>query len=61
MGGVEGITSVEVTKLQRAFVGADNEIQNGLLALGSFEIAQLDNDPNYPEQGTLTLVMNGGR
>jgi len=34
---------------------------NSALTLGPFEIAQLDNDPNFPEHGTLVLDMRGGR
>ena len=49
------------SKLQRLFEAKNNEIQNGVLPLGPFEIAQVDNDPNYPEHGHFTLVMQGGR
>ena len=58
---VEGVDSVMVTKLQRQFETPNQEIANGVLPLGPFEIAQVDNDPNYPEQGHFTLVMSGGR
>ena len=34
---------------------------NGYLALGSLEIARLDNDPNYPEHGVLDLDIHGGK
>jgi len=33
----------------------------GVLKLGPFEIAQLDNDPSFPERGRLTLDLRGGR
>jgi predicted phage baseplate assembly protein len=33
----------------------------GALALGPREIGRLDNDPNYPEYGTIVLRMEGGR
>ena len=32
-----------------------------LLPLSPFEIARLDNDPSFPENGKLTLDMRGGR
>jgi hypothetical protein len=58
---VEGVGSVEVTKLQRLHETPNQEIKKGVLPLGLFEIARLDNDPVYPEHGRLTFVMEGGR
>jgi hypothetical protein len=58
---VEGVTSVSVTRLQRLFERANNEIANGVLPLQSNEIARLDNNPNFPERGNLTLTLQGGR
>jgi len=58
---VQGIESVEVTRLRRFGEPANNEIETGLLPLGPFEIARLDNDPSFPENGKLTLDMRGGR
>jgi hypothetical protein len=55
------VTSVGVTRLQRLFERANNEIANGVLPVQSNEIAQLDNDPNFPERGRLTLKFQGGR
>ena len=34
---------------------------NSVLPLGPFEIAQLDNDPSFPENGVLLLDVRGGR
>ena len=59
--GVKGVESVEVTEFHRLFEPPNHEIENGILPLGPFEIAQLDNDPTYPEHGTLKLAMRGGR
>ena len=58
---VEGVQSVKVSKLQRKFEAPNHEIESGILPLGPTEIAQLDNDPSFPEHGTLALVMRGGR
>jgi len=55
------VESVQVTRLQRRFERANHEIENGILPLGPAEIAQLDNDPSFPERGRLALVMKGGR
>ncbi len=58
---VTGVESVRVTTFQRLGEGDNGEIDNGILPLGPFEIAQLDNDPSFPEHGTLKLTMGGGR
>jgi len=58
---VPGVQSVEVTKLERYFEGPNDEVQNGVLALGPLEVARLDNDPSFPENGRLVLEMRGGR
>jgi hypothetical protein len=58
---VTGVECVRVTKFQRLFESPNHEIANGVLALQSTEIAQLDNDPNYPERGRLEVHVSGGR
>jgi len=58
---VTGVECVKVTRFQRLFQAPNHELENGVLPLGSDEIAQLDNDPNYPEHGKLTIQVNGGR
>lgn len=57
---VPGVECVRVTRLQRLFEPPNREIENGLLPLASFEIAQLDNDPNHPEHGRLEIIIRGG-
>jgi predicted phage baseplate assembly protein len=58
---VPGVESVRVTKLNRLYEPPNRELENGVLPLGPLEVAQLDNDPSFPERGKLTLVMMGGR
>ncbi len=58
---VEGVQHVTINKFQRLFELQNGEIANGVLALNPFEIAQCDNDPNFPEHGKLKLIMKGGR
>jgi hypothetical protein len=36
-------------------------LKRGEIPLGSLQIAQMDNDPSYPNHGRLTLVMQGGK
>jgi predicted phage baseplate assembly protein len=58
---VTGVESVRVTRLKRRFEGPNGEIESGFLPLSPMEIAQLDNDPSFPEQGILVLDVRGGR
>lgn len=58
---IQGVESVAVQKLQRLFEPENNEIENGVLPLGSLEIARLDNDPSFPEYGLIRFDMRGGR
>lgn len=58
---VDGVESVEVTRLERLGEGPNREIEFGVLPLGPLEVAQVDNDPSLPENGAFTLNMGGGR
>jgi hypothetical protein len=65
---VPGVMEVEVTRLAPYLPGTpaptttpDQVPKNGVLALGPFQIARLDNDPNAPANGRLTLLLRGGR
>jgi hypothetical protein len=56
-----GVENVKVKTLERLFEGENGEIANGVLPLGPLEVARLDNDPGFPENGVLTLELRGGR
>jgi hypothetical protein len=58
---VTGVESARVTKLERLGEGPLGELEAGILKLGPLEVPQLDNDPNFPERGTLKITMRGGR
>jgi hypothetical protein len=62
---IPGVQNAIVTELERYEVAGDNNDDdlpvNSALLLGPFEIPQLDNDPNFPENGLLVLDMRGGR
>jgi hypothetical protein len=58
---VPGVESVQVEEFHRLFESANHEKENGLLPLSSREVAQLDNDPNFPERGRLVIEVGGGR
>jgi hypothetical protein len=58
---VEGVESVTARKFQRFGRIADGEIAAGVIKPGALEVLQLSDDPSFPEQGRLGLVMGGGR
>jgi hypothetical protein len=61
---LDGVRHVEVTRLERApgrTPPDTSSLQAGGLVLAPNEIARVDNDPNYPDNGVLTFVMRGGR
>jgi predicted phage baseplate assembly protein len=57
---VIGVESVQVTKLERLYKGPNQELKNGILPLSVLEIARLDNDPSFPENGRLTFDIRVG-
>ena len=58
---VEGVERVMVRTYERLFEGAGNELQTGVLRIAPLEIARLDNDPSFPEHGTIQVETRGGR
>ena len=52
---------MDVQKFQRFGQTAQQEIQKGSLTVGPFEVIRLDNDPNFPENGKIDFVMQGGQ
>ena len=61
---LDGIAHVELVTLCRADDVPAQALQRlaaGVIEIGADEIAQLDNDPDFPERGTLTLKVRGGR
>jgi len=58
---VPGVSSVSITRLERLFEGPNGEIEKGFLPIGALEIARVDNDPDFPENGRISFEMRGGR
>jgi len=58
---VTGVDSVHATVFQRLNAPSPLPLAEGLLTLGRLEIARLDSDPDFPEHGTLRLVLHGGK
>jgi hypothetical protein len=58
---VEGVDSALITKFQRFGRVPDRELEEGRIPMGRLEIARLDNDPSFPENGVLQFNMLGGK
>jgi hypothetical protein len=58
---VTGVENVIVTRLKRYSEPEGRELADGILPVGTLEIARLDNDRNSPENGVLAFQMSGGR
>jgi hypothetical protein len=58
---VAGVASVEITEFRRADHAGDDGIARGYLTPGRTEAFTLQNSPDFPEQGTFTLTVEGGR
>jgi hypothetical protein len=66
---VDGVDSVVATRFGRLGDGEPEtggpisrlNLDRGEIPIGSLEIARLDDDPDFPENGLLKLVMRGGK
>jgi predicted phage baseplate assembly protein len=58
---IPGVESVAVTRLERLQLGPNGEVEQGHLPIGPLEIARLDSDPSFPENGRIRLDLRGGR
>ena len=57
---VEGVESILVSKFQRMGKSENMELEKGIIEVHSSEIIRLDNDPNFPDNGKIEFVMEGG-
>jgi hypothetical protein len=58
---VDGVSCVTVDIFQRWGKSPNNELETGFVKIGPFEIARVDTDPNYLENGIITFEVEGGR
>lgn len=58
---ITGVAHVEVSCLARADDPTEGVPDDGVLHLAAREIAQLDNDPDHPDHGSISFNMGGGR
>jgi len=59
--GIPGIDSVDITVFRRQHDVVVSGLESGVLTMGRLEIARLDNNPNFPERGVVSLTSGGGR
>ncbi len=58
---VEGVESAMLCGLRRFGQADAGELGRGRLAVGPWEIARLDDDPNFAEHGVLRVSVRGGK
>jgi hypothetical protein len=58
---VPGVDFLKVERLERLYEGSNGEVDDGELVIGPFEIARLDQDPAFPEHGSMKILVEGGR
>ncbi len=57
---IPGVLWVETLRFQRWGQVAEGETDAGMIKIDRLEIARLDNDPSFPENGKIEFVMTGG-
>ena len=58
---VPGVASVDVTRFQRQGDDQSDARDSGVLRLSRLEIARLEQNPDFPEHGKLTIDLGGGK
>jgi predicted phage baseplate assembly protein len=58
---VTGVDSVAIRRLTRFGQPQRDELDRGVLPIGPWEIARLDDDPSFAEHGVLTVTARGGK
>ncbi len=59
---VAGVISVRATAFQPQGIPAtDQYLSSGEIPIGALQVAQLANDPSFPNHGRLTLALEGGK
>jgi hypothetical protein len=58
---VPGVDSVEIVVFHRFGESPAGELQAGRIDVDSLEVIRLNNDPNFPENGVLSIEMRGGK
>ena len=57
---VNGVASVEVRRFQRWGRSARGELAAGVITVSPLEVLRADGDPNFPENGQIGFIVEGG-
>jgi predicted phage baseplate assembly protein len=58
---VQGVDAVRVDAFRRLSDPTSTSLADGVIEIGALEIAQLANNPNFPERGKLAVAAGGGK
>jgi hypothetical protein len=58
---VPGVTSAKAITFRRRGTTATKPLEDGVIRMGRLEIAECENDRNFPERGSVTITMGGGK
>jgi predicted phage baseplate assembly protein len=58
---VPGVASIEVTRFQRQGDDQSDARDSGVVRLSRLEVARLEQNPDFPEHGKLTVQLGGGK
>ncbi len=58
---IEGVEAVRVQRFRRLVGGSPSTLDNGVIPVGRLEIAQLEQNPSFPEGGVLQIQIGGGQ
>jgi hypothetical protein len=58
---IDGVLGIRIMTFQRQGQNSTEALVKGKLELGRFEIARLDNNPDFPERGVFRLMLEGGK
>jgi hypothetical protein len=58
---VPGVVQVEATRFQRLGRPPQDELREGRILLGPFEVVRMSSAPDLPHRGQITLTVQGGR
>lgn len=58
VAGVRAVYAITFTRMHEQDTG---QLAKGEIAMGPYEVARLDNDPDFPDNGILTIDLDGGK
>jgi hypothetical protein len=58
---VDGVDAVQPILFRRMFGGSPASLADGVIPIGALEVAELSQNPDFPERGTLRIDAGGGK